>query len=124
MWYSGSVAYTGDKKREYQREFMRRRRVAYLSDKSCVVCGSTERLEVDHIVPEEKVSHKVWSWAKERREAELAKCQVLCYDHHAEKTREDRKARRKHGRTLYNHGCRCSVCFVAQQKHNAERYLK
>jgi hypothetical protein len=28
----------------------------------------------------------MWSWSADPREAELAKCQVLCYDHHRKKT--------------------------------------
>jgi hypothetical protein len=45
-------------------------------------------LELDHVDPALKVSHRVWSWARERREAELAKCQVLCHDCHVAKTAE------------------------------------
>jgi hypothetical protein len=35
-------------------------------------------MEVDHIDPALKVSHRVWSWSPPRRAAELAKCRVLC----------------------------------------------
>jgi hypothetical protein len=52
----------------------------------CRQCGSKERLEIDHKNPDDKVSHAVWSWRKEKREAELAKCQVLCYKCHKRKT--------------------------------------
>lgn len=48
----------------------------------CKQCGSWSWLEVDHIIPEDKENHAVWSWKKERRDAELAKCQVLCHDCH------------------------------------------
>lgn len=47
-----------------------------------------DNLEVDHIDPDQKISHKVWSWAKPRRDAELAKCQVLCNKCHKNKTLE------------------------------------
>jgi len=33
------------------------------------------------------VTHRVWSWARERREAELAKCVVRCVACHLVKTR-------------------------------------
>ena len=54
----------------------------------CVKCGcwDLDQLEVDHIDPNTKVSHRVWSWSKERRENELAKCQVLCRACHLTKT--------------------------------------
>lgn len=52
----------------------------------CQKCGSGDNLELDHINPEEKVSHSVWSWAPRRRELELKKCQVLCRKCHREKT--------------------------------------
>lgn len=44
----------------------------------CRECGGSERLEVDHIDPTTKIDSEVWDWAPERRDAELAKCQVLC----------------------------------------------
>jgi 5-methylcytosine-specific restriction endonuclease McrA len=116
------MGYTGDKKKEYQRKWIAARRAEYLSDKSCVVCGSTDRLEVDHINPEEKISHNVWSWRQERRDKELAKCQILCFEHHKQKSKEDAIARRQHGRTLYAHGCKCDICVEAQRLHNAQRY--
>lgn len=52
----------------------------------CKKCGSTENLELDHINPEEKVSHSVWSWTPRRRELELKKCRVLCRKCHREKS--------------------------------------
>lgn len=52
----------------------------------CQKCGSKEKLELDHINPEDKVSHSVWSWTPERRRLELNKCQALCRPCHREKT--------------------------------------
>lgn len=43
-------------------------------------------MEVDHIDPDSKVSHTVWSWTPKRRELELSKCQVLCRKCHRRKT--------------------------------------
>ncbi len=60
----------------------------------CIKCGNKERLEVDHIDPSKKISHRVYSWSKERRDKELSKCQVLCYDCHLFKTLEQRRLRR------------------------------
>lgn len=71
------MAYKGDKKRQYDRNWVAKRRAQWFSDKCCVVCGTKEKLEVHHIKPEDKISHRVWSWAKERRDKELNKCEVL-----------------------------------------------
>ena len=40
--------------REYQREWLAARRTEWLADKSCAVCGSDDRLEIDHIDPATK----------------------------------------------------------------------
>ena len=113
-----------EKQREFQRLKVRKERENFFGDKCCVNCGSRDRLQLDHIDRTKKVSHNIWSWRKERRDEEISKCQVLCYDPcHKEKTRLERISDRKHGLTLYTHGCRCDICFKAQQKHNARRML-
>lgn len=104
---------TREEQREYQRKWIARRRSAWLSANGpCVKCGSTEHLEVDHIDPETKVNHNVWSWKEERRLGELAKCQILCYDCHKNKTREQFTYPLIHGTALAygKKGCRCRVC--------------
>ncbi len=55
----------------------------------------------------------MWDWSSERRDAELAKCQVLCRSCHRKKTAlENRKF--DHGLNLYErHGCRCPICKAA-----------
>ena len=110
---------TRSEQQKYQREWCAKRRAEFLADKSCVVCGTKQRLEVDHIDPALKVSHNVWSWSPERRATELAKCQVLCNQHHKEKTRAQRPVP-EHG-TISRYGgihkCRCDAC----RKANAER---
>jgi hypothetical protein len=82
------------RQRANQLAWMKRRRQEWLdANGPCAQCGSSHRLEVDHIDPETKVTHTVWSWAKPRRDAELAKCQVLCHACHAEKTRAENSIR-------------------------------
>jgi hypothetical protein len=87
---------------EYQREWYARRRMAWFADKVCIHCGSKDRLELDHIDPVLKVSHNIWSWSLLRREAELAKCQVLCHDCHLKKTSSNQESVRgsKHGKAV------------------------
>jgi len=69
---------------------MKQRRADWFKGKICS-CGSTDTLEIHHPDPEKKVSHKVWSWAKEKRDTELSKCIVLCEDCHKKKTAQHRK---------------------------------
>lgn len=118
---------TRSEQQQYQREWCANRRAAFLADKSCVVCGTTERLEVDHIDPANKVSHNVWSWSDTRRATELAKCQVLCNEHHKEKTRAQRPIP-EHGTvsryTSKVHGCRCELCRKANRERKALNLAK
>lgn len=103
-----------ESKRRFARNAVRRNRAAYFNGKSCVWCGSTENLELDHIDPSKKSSHRIWTWSPERRAAELAKCQVLCHDCHKEKTSAQRAARVKCGTEwAYRKGCRCETCVEA-----------
>lgn len=74
--------------REYQRKWTKKRRETFLEGRCCAHCGSTDRLEVDHIDRSQKVSHNIWSWKPARQKAELAKCQILCYGCHKTKTAE------------------------------------
>jgi 5-methylcytosine-specific restriction endonuclease McrA len=76
-------------RRRYGRTWLADRRAAWLKEHGPCRCGSWEQLEVDHIDPAQKVDHRLWSWSKERRDAELAKCQVLCHTCHLDKTREN-----------------------------------
>ncbi len=75
--------------RDYQREWIAKRRASYFEGKVCALCASPHPTVLDHIDPFQKVSHRIWSWSQERREAELAKCQPLCVDCHKEKTNHD-----------------------------------
>lgn len=109
-----------ERQREYMRNWIAARRAAWLEGKSCVVCGSQEDLEVDHIDRMSKVDHRIWSWAHERREAELVKCQVLCQVHHKEKTRHEIEAPHGTHSRYCKHGCRCLACKAAHAKTNRE----
>lgn len=67
-----------DQQRRYQRRWMRRRRAEYFDDKRCARCGGTAGLQLRYRDMASKVSHRLWSWSPERRDAELAKCDVIC----------------------------------------------
>lgn len=102
---------TPEEQREYQRKWIARRRAEWLVGKACVDCGSSENLTIDHRDPTQKIHHRVWSWRLERREAELAKCDVRCDPCHRER---HAKERRHHGLGRYQKGCRCDVCKAAK----------
>lgn len=105
-----------EKLREYQRVWVAKRRAKYLEDKSCEICGSKEGLQIDHVNPEEKWTHRFWSYKWETILAELAKCQILCSQHHYEKTADDIRTMKAkahgtiEGYTKYH--CRCERCQI------------
>ena len=71
------------------RHYYRKRQAAidYLGGK-CVVCGCVTNLEFDHNDPTTK-EMGVSRFLRRKEEvykAELDKCQLLCYEHHKEKT--------------------------------------
>jgi 5-methylcytosine-specific restriction endonuclease McrA len=80
-----------------KRELYLTRRTLWFADKSCVECGSEDRLELDHIDPVEKITHRVWQLGDFRRNAELAKCQPLCHKCHKKKSAKENQWRTKAG---------------------------
>lgn len=79
-----------EQQRIYQRKWKAQRRQKWIEDQGglCVRCESTEELEIDHIdrsTKEYEITN-IWSRKADIREAELAKCQVLCKVCHLEKT--------------------------------------
>ena len=105
-----------NKQRDYQRAWIARRRTQWIEENGpCTVCGGSENLQVDHVDPRRKETHHVWSWKKERREAELARCQVLCEKCHKEKgIRERLPPHGTHSRyTSSTDPCRCYRCKAA-----------
>ena len=109
---------TKEEQREYQNRWIQQRRLDWIESQGgkCVNCGSTERLEVDHINPKFKMINpaNLWSMSEsnERRIRELAKCQVLCHWCHLDKTSEGLTKPLIHG-TSNAHGrkgCRFTAC--------------
>lgn len=114
--------------KEYHREYYRKRRQAifdYLGG-VCVVCGTSEGLQVDHIDPEEKSFDIKSKLSVKNNKAELDKCQLLCEKHHLEKTLDQRQPF-THG-TVYawmKKKCVCEDCLAAKwtwyDNRNAQR---
>jgi 5-methylcytosine-specific restriction endonuclease McrA len=110
-----------DATRRYNRLWVRRKRTAWIKENGpCVRCGSTRRLEIDHIDPSTKDpclsrnSSSLWTRSEEWRRRELKKCQVLCRSCHIKKSAEELRGYKKdvpHGtRYRYDRGCRCEEC--------------
>jgi len=100
--YRDPATYEDNKKKRAiaaQKKYYRFRNQWIQDHGPCVRCGGTKRLEVDHINPSEKELSpaKAWFASPERREKELAKCQVLCKSCHGRKTAEDQRKKKKGG---------------------------
>jgi len=125
--------YTPEQRRDYTNAYRDRRR-QYARERLggvCVVCGCPDGLEFDHVDPGTKTMAIADMWTANRAsfEAELDKCQLLCEDHHDEKSRLEFVAWNKgHGKdshgtvTCYaTHGCRCPSCREAHAKYQKAR---
>lgn len=105
---------TAEYMRQYRQE--RRRRAVELLGSKCSRCGSTDRLEIDHVDPEKKTFplsgfHKSWAAILE----ELTKCQLLCQSCHQDKTSAENSAANTAGcgtPAQYKRGCRCTACIT------------
>ena len=126
------------KQREYCRNWMQKRRQEWIGQNGpCKRCGSWEDLEGHHKDPETKISHRVWSWTKKKREKELRKCEVLCFKCHVIAGREYRDSKitkyidgmdpsqiKGHGAGTYDRGCRCPVCVKWNRDRVARQVIK
>ena len=99
-------------KRQYDLDRYHARRDAFFGGKRCAQCGTDDGLELHHPNKADKVSHRVWSWSRARREAELAKCVVLCGWCHTGLHAAERRVEYPHGSNLRytKRGCRCPLC--------------
>lgn len=120
---------------EYMRQYMkdrrskRRRAVIDFLGAECDLCGTTEDLEVDHIVPGSRsfVLSGCFldkSWAEIL--TELDKCHLLCHSCHVSKTTACNESGGGHNKRedAYIHGtcrcyqelpCRCELCKQAKR---------
>lgn len=129
----GDAGSTPARSTKYMRDYMRARHhdrrarvVAYLGGR-CVLCGTTDNLEIDHIDPAARRYrvHRMLILSEEKMWAEVEKCQLLCGRHHDEKTMRE-KGHRPAGE--YGHGthamyryCKCDQCREFMSAYNRER---
>jgi 5-methylcytosine-specific restriction endonuclease McrA len=84
---------TQEEIKAYKADWIKKRREKlkdawFLANGPCRICGSWEDLELDHLDPMSKFTHRIWSYSEPVRIAELAKCQALCHECHKAKTIE------------------------------------
>lgn len=126
MCFNTTMYTTVEDKNNYQKLWMRKRRaeaVERLGGK-CAHCGETEQLEFDHIDPKTKLfkPSQLWSRNKVELDAEIAKCQLLCYACHKKKTIKEMSVRECGTVSNYNHGkCRCDLCRAANREYTRQR---
>jgi hypothetical protein len=78
-----------EKRRTYQLAWSKARREKWFKENGpCIDCGSWEFLELDHVDPSQKTSHRIWTWAESRRLEELSKCVARCKVCHRKKSNE------------------------------------
>ncbi len=82
--------YTPEQRRNYMAAYRADRRAWALAELGgkCVRCGTTENLHYDHIDPTTKIKPvtAMLQASREKFEAEVRKCQLLCFQHHKEKS--------------------------------------
>lgn len=102
-----------EKRREYGRKWIAARRNEWYSNNGpCRRCWSTENLLAHFPDSDAKSEHRVWTWRKERRDAELKKCVILCRDCWYAVRKYKHTSARRHGTVLMydKGGCRCQDC--------------
>lgn len=105
--------------RAFHRNWMSQRRRDWFAGKVCYKCGSMFDLELHHLDPSKKVTHRIWSWSEKRRAEELAKCVACCEECHKEESARQAWKPLRHGTNRgYKRGCRCDECRKAVVAYN------
>jgi len=116
---------------EYMREYMKRRYWKLKAEAherlggKCVKCGSTENLEIDHVDRSTKTVTvtRFCSMSRAKFLAELEKCQLLCEEHHQEKTSGEMSV--DHGGGLSGkRNCPCDLCKARRSAYMHDRYVR
>lgn len=84
----------------------------------CVQCGTSENLEFDHIDRSTKSFEVTTGWTRKLSlfMEELTKCQLLCAEHHLDKTRKERGV--SHGGGVWGKNkCPCDPCRLKRNEY-------
>lgn len=129
------MAYTSEQRKEYQKEYRKRRRIqaVELLGGKCVSCGTVDGLEFNHIDPMTKLfAISQFHGSLEVFWEEVQKCNLMCRPCHVEETRKQYnngilsnpiRFPYKHGteRMYRNTGCRCELCRFAKRASRIKR---
>ena len=120
--------------KEYIREYRKKRKIEAIEQLGgqCVVCGSKETLEFDHINPETKKEtiSNMWTSNRDVFQEELNKCQLLCHSCHLDKSQSEGDYTRnrkswEHGLSGYiNYKCKCDICRESYKVFRKNRWKK
>lgn len=97
----------------------------------CNVCGIDYNLEFDHVDPNSKqidistaIHRYYWSW--DRLIVELDKCQLLCEEHHIEKSKNEKRKGVSHGKyhAAYHLKCDCDLCVQYKTDYIKQQRIK
>lgn len=96
----------------------------YLGGK-CKICGTKKNLEIDHVVHKSRkfCATRMLSYSAKIFWKELLKCQLLCRDHHREKTLRElgkKSAIGTHGTISSYKYCHCEKCRKAKREWTRE----
>jgi len=128
LWAPSMPYSNPEKHRERTRQRTKERRDLWFKENGpCKICGSWDRLELDHEDPRSKMTHRIWGMCNIKRNSELKKCRPLCYKCHKKKTVIENSSRTLHGtKHAYDkYGCRCQLCSKAKsdsQRKQRDRY--
>ena len=105
------------KRREEHRQIL----ISFLGGR-CIKCGSTDRLEFDHVDPLTKLFSIGANLASsiDKLMIEIKKCQLLCHDCH-----EDRHNKKEveHGNGVAGkHHCKCILCRTKRTEYDRNRH--
>lgn len=95
----------------------------------CVICGTTDQLELDHIDRTTKSFEisKIWNSVPGLFWEEVRKCQLLCDPCHNLKTLDEKgqkPARGTHGTLSAYRYCRCQTCLDAMAEYNRNNRVR
>jgi hypothetical protein len=97
----------------------------------CQVCGTAEKLDFDHIYPSTKLFNigQVFTVSIKSFWLEVAKCQLLCRQHHVDKTLTDNglvRSKDNHGTlSCYTHSkCRCNLCRTVHNRYMVQYFQR
>lgn len=118
---------TATVQRQYQRDWINARKKSFLKRMGpCVFCGTSENIEIHHIDPERKGSHRIWSWSRDRILEELKSCVPLCRNCHVKFHALQKRKPLVHG-TVHaydQYACRCDECKSAKAAYRKMHEFK